>query len=251
MRAHRIISLVAATGAMVAAVAGAALISPGVACAAPAVPAVAAYPAPPPSLTVSSPSVTTGRTVRVLGNGFVAGERVAVVLRYRITLRSAGFGPVYAPHISGGSRADDQGKVHARVTLTVPGYATVTVRGLRSHKSASVTIRVSAWRSSWPWPFFFGGGSFDGSESGFRVANAAFGSTVSGSTVSGSTVDAGGSRLVANEASLNGSGSLAGGSRGVAPEAQLLAGLLGVTALVGSGLLTFRTLRRRRADGTL
>jgi hypothetical protein len=212
-----------ATGAMLVVGAGAALLSPGVASAAPegyghgaggaGGVAGGAYPAPKPTLTVNAASVTTGRAVRISGSGFRKGEPVAIVVRYRITLRSAAFPPAWGQ--GGIARANDQGKVMSRVSLNYPGYATITVKGLKSHKTASVTVRVLAWRNPWAWGGF--GGFFQ--QGGF-VASA-----VPEMKLAGNTVD--------HQSTGDGTAS-----------AQLLAGLLGVVGLLGSAVFA---LRRRRA----
>ena len=191
MRARRTVTR--AVALLVAAV-GAALITPAVAAAAPKV-ANDPYPAPPPSLTVSSAAVTTGKSVRVSGSGFASKEPVSITVRYRITLRSASFHPPFGGHAVG--RADGQGKVKSTVALKFPGYATITVRGIKSHKSASVTVRVLAWRGAWP--------------AHFKPASAT---------------------------SSDRDGAVGG---------EIIAGLLGITAMIGSGLVGARAVRRRRA----
>jgi hypothetical protein len=228
MRAHRTVARLVATGAMVVVTATAALLSPGVASAAPegyghgaggaGSAAGGAYPAPKPTLTVNAASVTTGRAVRITGSGFRKGEPVAIVVRYRITLRSPAFPPAWGQ--GGITRANAQGKVKSRVSLNYPGYATITVKGLRSHKTASVTVRVLAWRNPWSWGGF--GGFFQ--QGGFAVSSVAPAMRLDAHTV-GNTVD---------------DQSTGDGAAG----AQLLAGLLGVVGLLGSAVFA---LRRRRA----
>src|SRR5437868_2011876 len=137
MRAQRTVALLVGAVAMIAAVAGAALIGPGAANAAPAAgaanaaPAAAtAYPAPPPTATVNAASVTPGRTVKVSGMGFGAKEPILVDVVYRVFPSTPALQP---PFGSGGvARADGSGNVKAHVALTFPGYATITLRGLRS-----------------------------------------------------------------------------------------------------------------------
>jgi hypothetical protein len=211
MRAHRTLALLVAAGALAVGV-GTAVLVPGVAAAAPGytVPPPGPYPAPPPAVTVNTATVTTGKTVRVYGNGFASKEPVAISIKYRITPRSAAFNPPYGG--GGMDKADGQGRVRAKVALKFPGYATITVKGLRSHKSASVTVRVLAWRGAW-------GGLFR--ETGFSADSA--------------TVD------VAAQQQLR----LASGTTNEPqPDAELLAGMLGVVGLLGTGVVA---LRRRRA----
>jgi hypothetical protein len=233
MRAHRTVARLVATGAMLVVGAGAALLSPGVASAAPegyghgaggaGGVAGGAYPAPKPTLTVNAASVTTGRAVRISGSGFRKGEPVAIVVRYRITLRSAAFPPAWGQ--GGIARANDQGKVMSRVSLNYPGYATITVKGLKSHKTASVTVRVLAWRNPWAWGgfggFFQQGGFAASSSSGkYSMASMRLAANTAGNTVDDQSTGDG------------------------AAGAQLLAGLLGVVGLFGSAVFA---LRRRRA----
>jgi hypothetical protein len=223
MRAHRTVARLVATGAMLVVGAGAALLSPGVASAAPegyghgaggaGGAAGGAYPAPKPTLMVNAASVTTGRAVRIAGSGFRKGEPVIITVRYRITLHSPAFPPAWGQ--GGVTRANGQGKVMSRVSLNYPGYATITVKGLKSHKTASATVRVLAWRNPWAWGGF--GGFFQ--QGGF-VASAAPALKLAGNTVN-------------DQSTGDGTAS-----------AQLLAGLLGVVGLFGSAVFA---LRRRRA----
>lgn len=219
MRAHRTLALLVAAGALAAGV-GTAVLVPGVAAAAPGytVQPPGPYPAPPPAVTVNTATVTTGKSVRVSGNGFASKEPVAITIRYRITPRSAAFIPPYGG--GGMGKADGQGKVHAKVSLKFPGYATITVKGLRSHKSASVTVRVLAWRGAW-------GGLFR--ETGFSAGSegAGFGA------------------LEASDVAAEHQLRLASGTTNEPqPDAELLAGMLGVVGLLGTGVVA---LRRRRA----
>lgn len=243
MRAHRTVARLVATGAMLVVGAGAALLSPGVASAAPegyghgaggvGGAAGGAYPAPKPTLTVNAASVTTGRTVRIAGSGFRKGEPVVVVVRYRITLRSAAFPPAWGQ--GGITRANAQGKVMSRVSLNYPGYATISVKGLKSHKTASVTVRVLAWRNPWAWGGF--GGFFQQHEffqqGGFTTDSAKpAGSAAITMKLAENSVNS--ARNTVDDQSTSGS----------AASAQLLAGLLGVVGLFGSAVFA---LRRRRA----
>jgi hypothetical protein len=220
MRAHRTLALLVAAGALAAGV-GTAVLVPGVAAAAPGytVQPPGPYPAPPPAVTVNTATVTTGKTVRVSGIGFAKKEPVAITIKYRITPRSAAFTPPYGG--GGMDKADGQGKVRAKVSLKFPGYATITVKGLRSHKSASVTVRVLAWRGAW-------GGLFR--ETGFST---------DGALEAADTV----SEAVAVDAQQQ--VRLASGTTdGHQPDAELLAGMLGAVGLLGTGVVA---LRRRRA----
>ena len=228
MRAHRTVARLVATGAMLVVGAGAALLSPGVASAAPegyghgaggaGGAAGGAYPAPKPTLMVNAASVTTGRAVRIAGSGFRKGEPVVIVVRYRITLHSPAFPPAWGQ--GGVTRANAQGKVMSRVSLNYPGYATISVKGLKSHKTASVTVKVLAWRNPWAWGGF--GGFFQ--QGGFVASGLGAASAPASSVL----------KLAGNEEST---------SDGTA-SAQLLAGLLGVVGLLGSAVFA---LRRRRA----
>jgi hypothetical protein len=191
---------------------GVAVLVPGVASANPTV-RPEEYPAPPPAVTVNSGTVTTGKTVRLSGTGYANKEPVMITVRYRITPRSHAFDPPYGG--GGIDKADGQGRVRAKVALKFPGYATITVKGTRSKKTASVTVRVLAWRGAW-------GGVFR--ESGFTT----------GGSMSADTAVA-----EAQELKLA-SGPATGGQ----PDAELLAGMLGVVGLLGTGVVA---LRRRRA----
>jgi hypothetical protein len=176
---------------------------------------------------VNAASVTTGRAVRIAGAGFRKGEPVVIVVRYRITLHSPAFPPAWGQ--GGVTRANAQGKVMSRVSLNYPGYATITVKGLKSHKTASVTVRVLAWRNPWAWGgfggFFQQGGFAASSSSGkYSMASMRLAANTAGYTA-GNTVD--------NQSTGDG-----------AAGAQLLAGLLGVVGLLGSAVFA---LRRRRA----
>src|SRR3954452_9082867 len=122
MRAQRTVALLVGAVAMIAAVAGAALIGPGAASAAPD--AATAYPAPPPTATANATSVTPGRTVRVAGMGFDAKEPDLVDLVYHVFPATPGLRPPFGG--GGVSRANAAGDVKAHVTLTFPGYATIT-----------------------------------------------------------------------------------------------------------------------------
>jgi hypothetical protein len=223
MRAHRTVALLLAAGAMMVVGAGAALVSPGVAAAAPGygnghgggAAAGGAYPAPKPVLMVNAHSVTTGGTVRVRGAGFAKGEPVVVTIRYRITLGSAAFHPPFGG--GGYDRANRQGKVMGRVSLRYPGYATITIKGLKSHKRASVTVRVLAWRGQWGGFFRMGGMTGDSFLGGLSTS-----------------VGVPAMQLKADTRDTTSSDN----------SAQLVAGLFGVVGLMGSAAVAFR---RRRA----
>jgi hypothetical protein len=118
--------------------------------------AAANYPAPEPAVRVSSGSVSTGGAVRIAGKRFLPGEPISIRVKYRITRHSGGFDGPFPASVSGDRRADEDGKFHAKVRLTSPGYATIKVTGKKSGESASVTVRVLAWRGS----YSFGGDDF-------------------------------------------------------------------------------------------
>jgi hypothetical protein len=168
---------------------------------------------------VSSNSVTTGGSVRVAGTGFAKNEPVQITIRYRITLRSAAFNPPFGG--GGYDRANAKGKVTGRVTLKYPGYATITIKGLKSHKRASATVRVLAWRGSWG-GFFRMGGLTGGFFHMGGVPGWPF---------------AGGMQLKADTKDTTSSDN----------SAQLVLGLLGVVGLMGSAAVA---LKRRRLNGT-
>lgn len=228
MRAHRLLARLATAGAMIAAAAGAALIAPGVATAVPG----QNYPPPPPALTVSAGSVGLGQRVSIAGVGFARREPVTVAIRYRISLRPGQYGPSI-PMRGGSGRSNNQGEYRDRVGLVFPGYATITVRGKRSGKTASATVRVLAWQS--PWPRQFRG---DGFENGGPALQAplrnAFGVPHF--------------RYMSNETTLSEGQppSAATERRGGGADAQLLAGLIGIAGMLSSGLVGMRVARRRR-----
>lgn len=191
-----------------------------------AAPEATNYPAPPPVVTVGSASVSTGDAVRIAGRSFAAGEPIAISVRYRITLHSAGFNSPFRPRVSGDRTADDDGTFKARVRLTSPGYATIKATGQRSHQSASVTVRVLAWRGVTT----FGGDDF-------------FAGTPLGAPGSQPARNFGPFKLSGNETTTT----MASGASGADARtygADVVTGLLGLTALIGSGLM----LRRRRTS---
>jgi hypothetical protein len=139
MRAQRILARLATAGAMIAAVVAATLVAPGVAAA-----HHDPYPAPSSSLTVSSGTVTVGRSVTVFGNGFARDEIVKLTVRYQMHLGQGSHGPSVS-FGAGSVRANNHGKFSKRISLWVPGTATITANGLRSGKIASAAVRVVTW----------------------------------------------------------------------------------------------------------
>lgn len=214
--------------------------------------AAAAYPAPEPVVRVSSASVSTGGAVRIAGKRFLPGEPISIHVKYRITWQSGGFDGPFPARVSGDRRADDDGKFHAKVRLTSPGYATIKVTGKTSHQSATVTVRVLAWRGTYDFggDDFFAGtplgngvrhdGGDDHWDGGDRPAGF-YGPFFGGWSPF---------KLSANETSLAGESTadtsdLAAGSETKgAHGADMVASLLGLTALLGSGFV----LRRRRVS---
>ena len=241
MRAQRTMALLVGAVAMIAAVAGAALIGPGAASAAPAA-AANAYPAPPPSVTVNAGSVTPGRSVRLSGMGFGNGEPVLIDVVYRIIPGTPALQPPFPGPGSGISRADASGNVRARVALTFPGYATITVRGLHSHKTARVTVRVVLWGGNRP--MYFRPGTFNGPFGGGGLGVGAFGGAFGfgagfpfgGGGAGPINYQAGPSELMLASHQQPAPNTPAG--------AELLAGALGVVGLMGSAFVTVRSTRR-------
>jgi hypothetical protein len=197
---------------------------------------------------VSSGSVSTGGAVRIAGKRFLPGEPISIRVKYRITRHSGGFDSPFPASVSGDRRADDDGKFHAKVRLTSPGYATIKVTGKKSGQSASVTVRVLAWHGS----YSFGGDDF--------FAGTPLGNDVRDDRDHGDRWDGGDRpagfygpffggwspfKLSANETSLDATQVSAGETQqNGAHGADLVASLLGITALIGSGLI----LRRRRVS---
>lgn len=242
MRAQRTVALLVGAAAMIAAVAGAALIGPSAASAAPE--AAAAYPAQPPSATVNASSVTPGRSVRVAGMGFGTNEPVLVDVVYRIFPGTPALQPPFQTPGSGVSRADGNGDVHARVALTFPGYATITLKGLRSHKTARVTVRVVAWGGNWS--AYFRPGTFNGPYGGGALGVGAFGGAFG---FGDGFPFGGGSPFGAGPISYRTTTELTLAShQQQAPNtpagAELIAGMLGLVGLAGSALVTVRAARR-------
>jgi hypothetical protein len=102
--------------------------------------------------------VTLGQGVRARGMGFASRELVSVRIRTRTTLGPTGHGPTITQG-TGPARTDNKGRFQDRVNLSLPGYATITFTGMKSHKSASVTVRVLRWFQ--PWPTHWRGASLD------------------------------------------------------------------------------------------
>ena len=254
MRPRTRSALTALAGALVAA---AVLGAPTAAHAEPggAAAAAANYPAPEPAIRVSSATVSTGGAVRIAGKRFLPGEPISIRVKYRITRHSGGFDSPFPPRVSGDRRADESGKFSAKVRLTSPGYATIKVTGKKSGQSASATVRVLAWRGS----YSFGGDDFFAGTplgNGVRNDGGHDGRWDGGDRPAGFYGPFFGGwspfRLSANEtAALDGAGATAGGADLAAQDrtntahgADLVAGLLGLTALFGSGFI----LRRRRVS---
>jgi len=242
MRAQRTMSLLVGAIAMIAAAAGAALVGPGAANAAPAT-AANAYPAPPPSVTVNAGSVTPGRTIQVSGMGFGTNEPVLFNVVYRIIPGT----PALQPPFPGSAvfRADTKGDVHAHVALTFPGYATISVTGLRSHKTARVTVRVVLWGGNWP--AYFRPGTFNGPFGGGSLGVGAFGGAFGFGN--GFPFGGGGPHTAAPTTYRAGPSDLTLAShQQPAPNtpagAELLAGALGLVGLMGSAFVTVRSARR-------
>ncbi|MER7007982.1 hypothetical protein ABT297_33740 [Dactylosporangium sp. NPDC000555] len=243
MRARKRTALTSLAGLAGAVVAAAVLGAPTSAQAAPE----GAYPAPAPAIRVSAGSITTGEAVRLQGRGFIAGESIQIRVQYRITRDSGGYDNPWGVNVKGDRRADGQGRFSARVRLGMPGYAIIKVTGAQSHKTLSVAVRVQAWRNPWPDDIFAGTplgsspvrGHWDGGDrpvgffGPFRNGWSPF-------------------HLVSNELPA---GEGQAGTEVAAPAARheehrtygadLVVGLLGLTALIGSGLITRRGIRRR------
>ncbi|WP_433213483.1 hypothetical protein ACQP00_02060 [Dactylosporangium sp. CS-047395] len=229
MRARTRTSLSTLAGLAGAVVAAAVLGAPTSAQAAPE----AAYPAPAPQIRVSAASIQAGDAVRLQGRSFMAGEPISISVRYR-------HDDTWGVHINGDRRADDEGRFSARVRLDASGKAVIRVIGKKSHKTLKVSVRVKdghmqywddrrgGW-GGWPDDIFDGTplgsspvrGHWDGHDrpvgfyGPFRAGWSPF-------------------RLQANETTTV-----------AAPEhktygADLIPGILGITALVGSGWISFR-----------
>ncbi|HLL67328.1 MAG TPA: hypothetical protein VK453_16715 [Micromonosporaceae bacterium] len=154
MRARRTLALFAAAGAMLAATGTAVFATPGAAAAHRPSPGgtgyPAAYPPPPPVVTVNRGLVAVGSVVRISGAGFAPREALSINVRTRISLRGHGWrGPV-AGHGNQWARTTNEGTFRRPVFLPLPGFVTITVHGLRSGVTASTTVRVVLWRRGWP-----------------------------------------------------------------------------------------------------
>jgi hypothetical protein len=211
--------------------------------------AAANYPPSEPAVRVSSASVSTGGAVRIVGKRFLPGEPISIRVKYRITRHSGGFDGPFPAQVTGDRRTDDDGRFAAKVRLTSPGYATIKVTGKKSGQSATVTVRVLAWRGSYSFggdDFFAGtplgngvrdnGGHDKGHWDGGDRPAGFYGPFFGGWSPF---------KLSANETSLAGTDDLAAGSQtNGAHGADMVASLLGLTALIGSGFV----LRRRRVS---
>jgi hypothetical protein len=228
MRARRKTALTSLAGLAGAFVAAAVLGAPTNAQAAPE----AAYPAPAPAIRVSAGSVTTGEAVRLQGRSFIAGEPISISVQYRITRNSGGYDNPWGVSVKGDRRADEQGRFSARVRLGMPGYAIIKVTGKQSHKTLKVAVRVQAWQNPWPDDIFDGTplgtsparGHWDG---GARPAGffGPFRSGWSPFRLSANEVQAAPAPRQENHRTYG---------------ADIVPALLGLAALAGSGLITYR-----------
>ncbi|GAA3448800.1 hypothetical protein [Dactylosporangium matsuzakiense] len=229
MRARTRTSLSTLAGLAGAVVAAAVLGAPTSAQAAPE----AAYPAPAPQIRVSAASIQAGDAVRLQGRGFMDGEPVDIAVKYRNS-------DTYGVRITGDRRADDRGRFSARVRLNAAGYAVIRVIGKESHKTLKVAVRVKDGHMQYNWGNGWGGWPddiFDGTPlasnhhhhwDGHDRPVGFYGPFRAGWSPF---------RLQANETTTT-----------AAPEhktygADLIPGILGLTALAGSGWISFR--RRR------
>jgi hypothetical protein len=235
MRARRKTALTSLAGLAGAFVAAAVLGAPTNAQAAPE----AAYPAPAPAILVSAASVVMGDAVRVKGRGFAAGEPIAIHVQYRITPNSGHYDNPFGVSVHGDRRADDQGRFTAGVRLGMPGYAVIQVTGKRSGKTVRAAVRVQAWQSPWGDAIFngtpLGSGPARGHWDGGDRPAGFFGPYRSGWSpfrLSGNDVAAPAPRQQ---------------PAGHAYGADVLPALLGLTALAGSALFTFRRRRPSRS----
>jgi hypothetical protein len=170
------------------------------------------YPPTASALTVNRGTVRVGSSVRATGNGFRSHERIRVTVLYR---------PLYWDHYTTvlqnyGIHAGRQGNFSVKVQMYLPGTAIIKAYGVRSGRSASAPVRV----------LLFGHGL-----GGWLISRAGY--TYSGRPEAASPVI---TSTVASPAPAE---------TPADPPAVALAGL-GVFALVGSALITRRTMRRRR-----
>ncbi|WP_433082553.1 hypothetical protein ACQP1P_02070 [Dactylosporangium sp. CA-052675] len=229
MRARTRTSLSTLAGLAGAVVAAAVLGAPTSAQAAPE----ASYPAPAPQIRVSAASISVGGAVRLQGRSFVAGEPIGINVHYRNA-----DGEPCDVLINGDRRADDEGRFSARIRFEAPGYAVIKVTGKKSHKTLKATVRVKDLQhfnwGGWPDDIFDGtplaSSPVRGHWDGHNRPVGFYGPFRSGWSPF---------KLQANETTL------------AAPEqhktygADLIPGILGLTALVGSGWISFR---RRRTN---
>jgi hypothetical protein len=234
MRARTRTSLSTLAGLAGAVVAAAVLGAPTSAQAAPE----AAYPAPAPVIRVSAGSISTGDAVRLSGRSFIAGEPISIRVQYRNDRDPWGV------RINGDRRADDEGRFSARVRLGAPGYAIIKVTGKQSHKTLKVAVRVRAdGHYSYDGNNGFLGDIFDGTPLGDNRVRGHwdghdrpvgfYGPFRSGWSPF---------RLSANETTVV-AAPMTHTESNRTYGADLIPGILGLTALVGSGWISFR--RRR------
>ncbi|GAA0714881.1 hypothetical protein GCM10010199_15220 [Dactylosporangium roseum] len=163
-------------------------------------------------------------------------------MSYRITPNSGTYNNPWGVSIKGDRRADADGAFAAKVRLSVPGYARIKVTGKKSHKSAAVTVRVLAWRSD-----VFGGDDF--------FAGTPLGGPVRWDDRGDDRSDTGAGRVFGPHSGgwspfrLSGNETTVAGATVRTEERKtyggdVVAGLLGLAALIGSGFVT----RRRRAS---
>jgi hypothetical protein len=229
MRAPRALALLATTGVMLVATAGAALLGSGAATAAPAPapsPPVAggpqSYPPPPPVFTTNRGTVKVGQKARVSGNHFGYVERVTLTIVYQPSGRRAVIVVT----------TDRFGRFGASVTLRIAGSATITAFGRTSHFSASVTITVRRKR-------------------GPRAAAAAPSPTGTLSTYNPLVLANGPVGLAGGgQGAGNGNADLVANSNDLTPGGSQfpLGAVGGAVALIAGVLLTLLAFRRRRAE---
>jgi hypothetical protein len=219
-------AVLATVGAIVVATAGV-LLSPGVASATPghgynnpgggSGTGSGNYPPTPPSLTVSSGTVKAGKSVRVSGRDFGRREPVVVRVRYRPSTR------FWFPRRGIVTQqttvwTNNQGRFSTYAHTFLAGTLSITATGLRSRKSASVSVRVLPRGGSHGWGTWWGAG--------------APGSSSDSSSGSGPDVTPVSVNITPNRHD-DGSG-------------QLFLTLFALSALVGSAALTRQVVRRRR-----
>jgi hypothetical protein len=214
-------AVLAAVGAMVVATAGV-LLSPGVASATPGngynnpgggAGAGMNYPAPPPSLTVSSGTVKAGKSVRVSGRDYGKREPVVVRVRFRPSTRFwFPRGGIVTQQTT--VWTDGHGRFSTYAHTFLAGSISITATGLKSRKTASVSVRVLPRHgSSHGWGTWWGAGA-----PGASSADAGASDTTPVALERPTRRDAGGGLFVS---------------------------VLALSALVGSALVTRRMIRRR------